>query len=77
MLMKMSTFPLILTDISSLMDKVHTGPFASVSHGMSNETNIILKGINLNRHTSQQAKEYGYDEVFSNCNCIPLHLLLH
>ena len=59
------------------MDKVYTSPFASVSYGMSNETNIFLTGINLNRHISQQAKEYGYDEVYSNCNCIPLHLLLH
>jgi len=58
------------------MDKVFTGLFASVSHGMSNETNIFT-GINFNRHTSQQAKEYGYDEVYSNSNCILLYLLLH
>jgi hypothetical protein len=56
MLLKMSTFPFILTDTSNCMDKVYTGPFASVPHGMNNETNVFLTGINFNRHTSQQAK---------------------
>jgi hypothetical protein len=58
MLMKINTFLFILTNTSNFMDKVYTGPFASVSHDMSNKTNIFLTGINFNRHMFQQAKEY-------------------
>jgi hypothetical protein len=74
--MKMSTFPFILRDTSNFMDEVYTGPFASVSHGMSNETSIFLTGINFNRHTSQQQRNMCVMKCILT-NCIPLHLLLH